>query len=479
MVNIKNVVLKIKSLKLENIEVPNFDEYEMFKINNIETFLSILPNNKVFKYKDKFMDIFFTLKDGKIFYIDANGFKTLYDYIEAKNLGFDAEEYYIFKKYFNDLEEYKKFKNSGFSDVKEYFKAKKLGFIGSYRKLVEEKILEPFDGLYILHYLFKGYRESTIINNDCDVYKFCIKNNFKDFNTFLEAIKNGFGNYDEYIDALKRGFTNAYDYNDALFLGFECAKDYYIAKELGIHSYKEYEEYKELKYLCEIFKLETFEEGYLIKYLLSLNFGDKISLDSLYNHLEEKRNIISLKKKVNNNLFFNTTRPLWYSTKFYSKEVLDKYLEYSLVIKFLGIYEDKIFYKVLTNNPKNMLVLLDLTDFENLENKKIISILENIKEIGFENFLIIVNESIDIDFNLEGFLNVISSIPIRKVFSLLIDNLNLIILTNKNIDAKYTYIIKLSENMDFEKSILKEIYNEISVRRIENLKKMINYEKSS
>ncbi|WP_423792764.1 hypothetical protein ACPB8Q_00760 [Methanocaldococcus indicus] len=473
-------LLKIKTIGIEIINFGDFDRYEKIKLDDIEKFLEYVDKlkiNTIFKYKDNIIDIFYIVDENKniIYYIDAYGFENLYDYIEAKILGFTAEEYYIFKT-LGSLEEYNRFKTSGFKDVKEYLRAKELGYIGCLEILKEHNLVEKyFDDVYLIYYLKNGFKESVAVSNDYDIYKFATNNYFNNFNTFLEALKIGFGNYNEYFDAIKRGFTDAVEYYTAISLGFQTAKDYYNALDLGIHTVKEYEEYKKLSILCALFKLETFEEGYLINILLDLDFNKEISLDDLYNKLLEKRNLLRLKKKINNHVFSNITKPFWYSTKFINIDDLENFLKNSLVIKFFGEYieDKKIFLKKYTTNPKNILVLIGLYCHQKPTNLE--DIIRAIKDIGFEYISIISNKEI----KQEGIFSTVkleNKDNIKNILLMLINRLNTIIISNIELNDKFENFIELeiiNSEANIDTKILKDIYNNISIKRLKILRNMM------
>ncbi|MCQ6254322.1 NYN domain-containing protein [Methanocaldococcus sp.] len=499
-------ILKIRANLIKYIEVDEIENLPKVKIKSVEEFLEshrVLGKNVIYRYEDNIEQIFFFVDNGVIFYIPANGFKSLSDMIEAKSLGLSAEEYYEYLQ-FENLEEYKKYKSSGFKNIEDYKKAKELGFIDGLKKLEEEGIAKKVDDKYSIYYLYNGILEERKFSNDAELYYFALERGFKNFDELVEALKAGFGDYNEYQDALKRGFKDAYEYNDALFRGFKNAEEYRIAKTLEISSEKEFKEYKELKKICENFELETFEEGYLLKILMDMKLDETISLKDLYNKLKEKEKLMKIKKDMLSKIL-GISGPSWYSTKFTTIDDLEEYLENSEIISLLGEYikEKKIFKRTYPPKPSRRIVIIDaitvLENISNLSSKSIENLIKKIKDAGFKNIIVVIDMETYYKIKEKDIWKyLIDKCKIKRVeskdeaYDFIIDyikNFGALVISNASFkdyimkNSKYPsykeikdYIIPFTikdGNINIDIELLRKIYSELCLKRLEKIKESV------
>ncbi|MEO2117679.1 MAG: hypothetical protein ABGW92_04650 [Methanocaldococcus sp.] len=496
-------ILKIRSNLIKYVDVDTVEDLPRIKVKSIEEFLEsirVLGKQVICRYADNIEQIFFFVDNGVIFYIPSEGFKTISDMVEAKSLGLKAEEYYEYLE-LGDINEYKRYKSSGFKSIEEYKKAKELGFIGGLEKLVKEGIARKIDdNKYCIEYLYYGILEEQVFSNDAELYNFAIEQGFNSFDELVEALKAGFGDANEYRDALKRGFKDAYEYNDALSKGFMNAEEYRIAKAIGVNSKKELEEYMELKRICENFGLETFEEGYLIKILMSMDLDEEITLRDLYNKLKEKERLMKIKKDMLNKLT-NLSSPSWYSTRFTTIDDLEEYLVDSEIVSYLGEYikEEKIFRRIYPPKPSRRIVIIDaisiLNDVCNLSPNSIESLIKKIKSAGFKNIIVVLDRATY--YKIKGkdvcrFLANECDIKINEseeeAYKLIIEyikNFGALVISNTSFkdyiikDSKLSYrdikeyIIPFTVengeiNLDIE--LLRKLYTEVVTKRIEKIK---------
>ncbi len=497
-------ILKIMLGLVKYVDVDEIEDLPKVKVKNIEEFLEahkVLGKHVICRYRDNNESIFFFVDNGVIFYIPSEGFKTLEDMIDAKSLGLNAKEYYEYL-HFGDIEEYKKYKNSGFESIEEYKKAKELGFIGGLKKLEEEGIAKKIDDKYIIEYLYYGILEEHAFSRDVDLYKFAMSKGFKNFEELTNALKFFFGDANEYRDALKRGFKDAYEYNDALSRGFKTAEEYRIARAVGVSSKKELEEYLKLKEICENFRLETFEEGYLLNVLTNLNIDEEITLNKLYNILKEKERLMKIKKDMLNKLS-NSTSPPWYSTKFTTIDDLEHYLENSEIISYLGEYmkEKKVFKRVYPPKPSRRIVVIDaisvLNNPHNISEQAISNLIKKIKNAGFKNIIVVMDTATYYKIKEKEICKMLLKECEMKVLNSKNDAYRLIIEYIKNFGALVIsnasfkdYIMETSDhnlsyknmknhiipfiiengeiNLDIE--LLRKLYTEVVTKRIEKIK---------
>ncbi|ADC68870.1 conserved hypothetical protein [Methanocaldococcus sp. FS406-22] len=495
-------ILKIRANLIKYVDVEEIEDLPRVKVKSVEEFLEairVLGKQVICRYVDNIEQIFFFVDNGVIFYIPSDGFKTLFDLINAKSLGLSAEEYYEYLE-LGDIEEYKKYKSSGFKSIEEYKKAKELGFIGGLEKLVKEGIARKVDDKYCIEYLFYGILEEETFSNDAELYYFAIEKGFSDFDELFNALKAGFGDANEYKDALERGFKDAYEYNDALSKGFKDAEEYRIAKAIGVGSKKELEEYMQLKRICENFGLETFEEGYLLKVLMDMELDGEITLKDLYNKLKEKERLMKIKKDMLNKLA-NISSPSWYSTRFTTVDDLEEYLENSEIISYLGEYlkEEKIFRRIYPPKPSRRIVIIDaisvLNNMHNLSPNSVESLIKKIKNAGFKNIITVIDKATyykirgkDICRFLANECNIKISDSEDEAYSLIIEyikNFGALVISNASFkdyvikDPKLShreikeYIIPFTVengeiNLDIE--LLRKLYTELVTKRIEKIK---------
>ncbi len=493
-------ILKIRANLIKYVDVDDIDDLPRVKVKSIDEFLEahrVLGKQVIYRYRDNFDDIFFFIDNGVILYIPSEGFETLEDLIEAKSLNLDAKEYYEYLK-LGDIEEYRRYKSSGFKSIDEYIKAKELGFVGGLENLVKEGIANKIDDKYVIEYLLYGILEEQEFSNDAELYYFALENGFKNFNELKEALKAGFGNAEEYKDALNRGFKDAYEYNDALSRGFKDANEYKIAKTIGVSSNKELEEYLELKRICENFGLETFEEGYLLKLLMNMKLDGKISLNELYNKLKEKERLLKLKKDMLNRVA-SLSSLSWYSTRFTTVDDLEEYLINSEIIPYLGEYikDKKIFKRIYPPKPSRRIVIIDAISIFNNRDVSVDSIKNLIKKIkgaGFKNIIVVMDTATYYKIKGKDICKLLANecdIKIKEskdeAYKLIVDyirNFGALVISNATFkeymlkdhtihgnikEYIIPFVIENGEiNVDVE--LLRKIYTEVVTKRIEKIK---------
>ena len=485
--------------QIKCIEVEEIENLPKIKLKSINEFLELIKTLKkpiIYRYED----VFFIVDSGAMYYIPAEGFKTLEDLINAKNLGLNAEEYYEYIE-FSDMEEYKKYKSSGFSSVEDYNKAKELGFIGGLERLVKKGIAIKKDDKYVISYSTPSTMKEMSFENDASLYYFAMENGFKDFDELVNVLKLGFIDVNEYKDALKRGFKNAYEYNDALSRGFKDAEEYNLAKEMGIKTKEEFDEYKKLKQICEYFGLGTFEEAYLIDILMNMDIGSQITLNDLYKKLKEKVGLLRIKKEVFNKLYSSSTSS-WYSIKFLTVDELDEYLSKSEIVKYLGEYDKntKIFRRCYPSEPSKRFVIIDgisvLNSVDVPSAKYIEEVIKKIKDAGFKHIIIIDTETYQKSIDKDVYEKLAKECEIKKeaskedayrLIAEYIKTFGALVVSNasfkdymikdphgyKSINNYIIPFVVKKGEIDIDVELLRKIFTELVTDRIKRLKNVI------
>ena len=122
--------------QIKCIEVEEIENLPKIKLKSVNEFLELIKTLKkpiIYRYED----VFFIVDSGAMYYIPAEGFKTLEDLINAKNLGLNAEEYYEYIE-FSDMEEYKNTNPLDFHQLKIIRKPKNLDLLLGLRGLLKK-----------------------------------------------------------------------------------------------------------------------------------------------------------------------------------------------------------------------------------------------------------------------------------------------------------------------------------------------------
>lgn len=383
--------------KFEYIEIEDNLNFPFIELKKGQEFVKLAESVNaqfIFMTHDKLepdLSCFLFLHNNIIYKLKRKGFETLADYLESEKNGFpNATEYYEAKK--NDINEYKvylEYKKLGTGDKLPYIKARKLGFIENYDRFIV-KIKKGSRRL-------PRYFNISQLSDGVKLYKYAVKEGYKNFKDFQDALFAGFTDSSKFEDAKSKGFTYAGDYSNATRMGFSSASDYIEAKRLKISNKKEFELYAKIKNLAK--NKFSFDQAELVDELKNFENGKKISISKLLEILKEITDRNKIIKANDGNKYL----PKWYTRKLDSIESIESFLTNTKEIEEIGFFDKEGEYFAVSRLSDKSIYL----DGSNVaygtteKNKKskprysnIILMAKKLKRLRFREILVIADASL-------------------------------------------------------------------------------------
>ena len=217
-------------------EVSEISGGTIVAVEKIEEFESIIKENAVKEGLFLSPKVFISLK-GTLYSFDLVGFKTIDDYKQGMEKGFEkGNEWYEAKKLKSkDATLYHFYKANNFKQVKDCEDAYKNGFEYAVKKM-------------------QYFHLSTNASSDSDVYYEAKEKGYKNFDEWKEYLtwtSQGYKSKADYDSATEKGFTRRYEYYDAVSKGFNNYAEYRFAQGMGLGAKNELDTYKNIVFSVE------------------------------------------------------------------------------------------------------------------------------------------------------------------------------------------------------------------------------------